>query len=240
MRNIAVILAGGTGKRVGKNIPKQFIAVMGKPIIAYALSAFDNHPLIDEIIVVVHKDYIEETGNIVREEGFKKVCRIVSGGKERYESTCAALEVYGKEECNLIIHDAARPFPTKSIIDSVISHLKTHKAVNTAIDSTDSLIKSDSAHGTMREIVDRNIVMRVQTPQGFYAPLLKKAYEIGMRNPDFKTTDDCSVVHEYLPEETIAVVKGDPMNIKVTTPYDLLLVEFILSRGSVDFCGDNR
>lgn len=109
MKNIGVILAGGSGRRLGSELPKQFIVIAGKTVLAHTLHTFEKHERIDEIIIVVHKDYIKETEEIVRLEGFQKVKHIVPGGKERYASTLAALNVYKEEKCNLIIHDARPP-----------------------------------------------------------------------------------------------------------------------------------
>ena len=104
MKNIGVILAGGSGRRLGSELPKQFIVIAGKTVLAHTLNKFEKHERIDEIIIFVHKDYIKEAEEIVRLEGFQKVKHIVPGGKERYASTLATLNVYKEEKCNLIIH----------------------------------------------------------------------------------------------------------------------------------------
>lgn len=172
MKNIGVILAGGSGRRLGSELPKQFIVIAGKTVLAHTLHTFEKHEHIDEIIIVVHKDYIGETAEIVRLEGFQKVKHIVPGGKERYHSTLAALNVYKEEKCNLIIHDAVRLLVTSQIIDDVIEALESHEACTTAIPSTDTILQSDTSRQFVNSIPDRSTLFQVQTPQGFHSDIL--------------------------------------------------------------------
>ena len=157
MRNIAVILAGGTGSRMGSSVPKQFMLLgdrsgakhsqklAGRTVIEYSLDTFCNHPAIDEVAVVVHPDWrgrmeeIVESGKWKVESG--KFGKIIDGGSERYMSSLNAIMAYIDEpdDTNLLLHDAARPFVSAEIIDRVVAALKHHEAVGVAVPSTDTV-----------------------------------------------------------------------------------------------------
>lgn len=228
MKNIGVILAGGSGKRMGSDIPKQFLNLAGKTVLEHTIEKFDVHPQIDEITLVVSEQEIERTQAILKPNTYSKVKHIVPGGRERYHSSLAAIEVYKECECNLLIHDAARPMVTERIISDVISALKEFQAVNTAIPATDTIIETDASHTFIQRIPDRNLLYLVQTPQGFDRQTLAKAYEKALQDPHFITTDDCSVVRKYLPDVQIKIVKGDTRNLKLTYAEDLALLEFLI------------
>ena len=217
MKNIGVILAGGSGRRLGSELPKQFIVIAGKTVLAHTLHTFEKH-----------KDYIKEAEEIVRLEGFQKVKHIVPGGKERYASTLAALNVYKEEKCNLIIHDAVRLLVTPQIIEDVIEALENHKACTTAIPSTDTILQSDTSRQFVNNIPDRSTLFQVQTPQGFHSDILTKAYNKALTDPEFSSTDDCGVIKRYMPEIPIKITKGLPFNIKLTYKEDISIVEKLL------------
>ena len=195
---------------------------------AHTLHTFEKHERIDEIILVVHKDYIKETEEIVRLEGFQKVKHIVPGGKERYHSTLAALNVYKDEPCHLIIHDAVRLLVTSRIIDHVIEALESHAACTAAIPSTDTILQSDTSRQFVDNIPDRSTLFQVQTPQGFHSDILTEAYNKALSDPEFFSTDDCGVVKRYLPETPIKITQGLPFNIKLTYKEDLSIIERLL------------
>lgn len=227
MQNIAIILAGGSGKRVGGNLPKQFLKIAGKTILEHTLETFENHPQIDEIAVVVPSDYREFTQSLLRTNTFSKVKHILTGGAERYLSTLAALAVY-TSACRLLIHDAVRPLVSGQIITNVIKALDTANAVEVAIPATDTIIEVDPTHTYIIRIPERELLYQVQTPQGFQSQTLKTAYEKALQDPHFRTTDDCGVVRKYLPEEKIYLVPGDPQNIKFTYAGDQHFLEQLL------------
>ncbi|MCC8173414.1 MAG: 2-C-methyl-D-erythritol 4-phosphate cytidylyltransferase [Odoribacter sp.] len=228
MRNIGVILAGGLGSRIGGELPKQFHKLNGKTILEMSVSKFDIHPLIDEIVVVVHPDYLSLAEKVL--ENTAKLTHVVIGGKERYHSTLAALAIYQDIPCNLIIHDAARPLVTDRIITEVIEALQEYKAVNVAIPASDTIIEVNPVSGLITGLPDRKTLYHVQTPQGFYVDVLKTAFEKGMQDENFQPTDDCGIVKKYLPEENIKIVAGDKNNIKVTYASDLLIIEQLLKK----------
>lgn len=230
MQNIAVILAGGSGKRAGGDMPKQFFKIADKTILEYSLEKFENNSLIDEIVVVGNLAYLEDIRRILHVRNLSKVKHILPGGQERYHSVLAALEIYKNTPCHLLIHDAVRPLVSQRIIDEVIRNLQTCKAVNVAIPVTDTIIEVDPTEAVITGIPDRSRLFQVQTPQGFDAQTLYNAYSKALDDPAFTTTDDCSVIRKYAPGEKIKIVKGENTNIKLTYPEDLFLLEHLLNK----------
>lgn len=232
IRNIAIVLAGGTGSRIGISTPKQFIKVAGKRVIEYTIDAFNSNSHIDEIAIVTNPSYIKDTENIVfcNKEKWTKVKRILLGGKERYESSLSAIREYKGKDVNLIFHDAARPLVSQQLINKVCEALQHYETVNVAIPSTDSLIevRGRKIIGT----IDRTTVWRVQTPQAFRLHTIKSAYEKATKESTFFPTDDCSVVIKFLPEIEVAVVRGEETNFKITYDEDLLKMESIIQHNA--------
>ena len=229
--NIAVLLAGGSGRRMGGPEPKQFIQISGRSILEHSIRAFHQHDGIDEIVIVAHADYIDRIREIAAP--YPKVKHVVPGGKERYDSSLAAIALYQTPETpnsspNLLIHDAVRPLVSQRIITDCLEALKQYKAVDVAIPCTDTIVEVND-EGHICHITPRAMLRNVQTPQCFRLETIAEAYRLGLNDPDFITTDDCGVVHRYLPNEPIFVVEGETTNIKVTYPEDLILAEKILA-----------
>ena len=135
MSNIAVILAGGTGKRMGSSVPKQFMDLQGRAVIEYSIETFDRHPAIDEVAVVVHPDWRGKMEEIAAARGWEKLKRIIDGGSERYMSSLNAIMAYINEadDTNLLLHDAARPMVSTEIVDRVVAALRRHEAVGNLV-----------------------------------------------------------------------------------------------------------
>ncbi len=233
MNVVAIILAGGKGTRMSTEVPKQFLEVNGKTIIEHTIEVFENHSSISKIIVVMNEVFINRMKEIVAANAWKKVADVISGGKERYESSYNAIK-YLSDCCNsdtyFLFHDAVRPAVNNEIIDRVVDALGHHDAVMTAIPSSDTLVEVSHDKSSVKNIPDRNFLMRVQTPQAFSSILIKKAYETALRDDNFICTDDCGVVQRYLPEKQIFIVKGDERNIKVTFENDLFTVANFLNK----------
>lgn len=234
--NVAVLLAGGSGRRMGGPEPKQFIQIAGRTILEHSIRAFHQHAGIDELIIVAHADYVDRIRQIA--QPYPKVRHIVPGGKERYDSTLAAINCYrhlitqgGESGCRLLIHDAVRPLVSQRIITDCLKALEQYQAVDVAIPCTDTIVEVD-ASGAICRITPRAMLRNVQTPQCFRLETIDMAYDTGLKDPGFITTDDCGVVHRYLPQVPIYVVEGDTTNIKVTYPEDLILAEKVLSQQS--------
>ena len=145
LRNVAVVLAGGTGTRVGLSIPKQLIKIAGKPIIEHTIAAMQESPLVDEIIVLMAPGYLDEVRAIVRNGGYTKVTQILEGAGTRNDTTAAALAALGEQECNVLLHDAVRPLVSQTIIAANVEALQTYDAVDTAIPSADTVIQVEPA-----------------------------------------------------------------------------------------------
>lgn len=238
LRNVAVILAGGTGTRVGLAIPKQLIKIAGKTIIEHTIAAFELSPLIDEIVILMTPGHLDPVRAIVQNGGYGKVTQIVEGGQTRNESTSRALDALGDEECNVLFHDAVRPLVSQTIIGDVVAALATHQAVDTAIPSADTIVQvHDTPAGqteTIQDVLQRSLLRRGQTPQAFRLSVIRRAYELAWKDPDFTATDDCTVVLRYLPDVPIAVVPGHERNMKVTEPIDVYIADKLFQLHSAD------
>lgn len=224
VRNVAVLLAGGTGSRVGAGIPKQLIEVAGRPLLEHSLATFHEHPDIDEVVVVMAESHLGEARALT--SSYAKVKRVLPGGASRSDSTLAALAVLDDDDL-VLLHDAARPLVTRRIVDDCLAALADHEAVGTVVESADTIWQVDD-RGRLAAIPPRDSLRRVQTPQGFRVGALRTAYAKAALDPGFAATDDCAVVFRYTPEVRIALVAGDVRNLKVTQPSDLLLVERLL------------
>lgn len=227
-KNVAVLLAAGSGKRMGGSEPKQYLTVAGRTVLEHSLRAFHSHDGIHEVIIVVHADYMDRVRTMVA--AYPKVRHVVEGGRERYDSSVAAIRAYSDEDpeaINLLIHDAARPLVSHRIISDCIEALSTCRAVDVAVPATDTIVEVD-AQGHIARIPPRALLRNVQTPQCFRLALIAEAYRRGLSDPDFVTTDDCGVVFRYVPDEPIRVVEGETCNVKLTYPEDLALAERLL------------
>ena len=225
MRNIAVILAGGVGSRMGYSTPKQFYKVAGKTVIEHTIDAFESHSGIDEIAVVMNETCIDRMEDIILRNKWHKLKRLLKGGAERYMSTLSAIESYDGEEINLIFHDAVRPLVSHRIIDDVIAALDDHEAIDVAVPATDTIIEVNATGDTISSIPPRASLRRGQTPQAFRLSVIKEAYHRAMQDPSFISTDDCGTVIKYMPEIPIYVVQGMESNMKLTYKEDSYLLD---------------
>jgi 2-C-methyl-D-erythritol 4-phosphate cytidylyltransferase len=225
LRTVAVVLAGGTGTRVGLDIPKQLIKISGKPIIEHTIAVMQASPLVDEIVVMMAPGYLDEVRAIVRKGSYDKVSQILEGAGTRNDTTAAALAALGDDDCNVLLHDAVRPLVSQSIIAANVAALATYEAVDTAIPSADTVIQIDAATDNMTDVLPRHLLRRGQTPQSFRLSTIRAAYAKAAGDPHFTATDDCTVVLRYLPEVPIAVVPGHERNMKVTEPIDVYIAD---------------
>ena len=236
MKNIAIILAGGIGNRLGNSIPKQFFKVAGKTVIEHTVDVFERCEKIDEIAVVIYQSGVMHIEEMILTNNWKKVKKILLGGDERYMSSLSAINAYkGEKNCNLIFHDAVRPLVNERIINDVISALKKYNAVNTAVPATDTIIEVENNAELIRSIPNRSNLRRGQTPQGFKLETITRAYEIALQNKNFVSTDDCGVVIKYLPDEKVYVVRGEEFNLKLTYKEDAFLLDKLFQLRSLSF-----
>ncbi|MBQ9864515.1 MAG: 2-C-methyl-D-erythritol 4-phosphate cytidylyltransferase [Bacteroidales bacterium] len=227
--NIAVILAGGTGSRMGMDKPKQFADLGGRMVIECSIDAFDQAVGIDEVAVVIHPDWKDYMQSVVEKNSWRKVRRLIDGGTERYMSSLNAIAAYldMPDDTNLIIHDAARPFVSQEVIARVVESLRHHEAVGVGIPSTDTVweVRQDFDPTLSKFIVripERSTMWRAQTPQAFRLPLIRDAYQVALQDPQFRATDDCCVVRRYLPSVKVYIVEGEEQNRKITFKEDLI------------------
>ena len=209
---------------MGDGLPKQFMKVAGKKVIEHTLDVFDKNDNIDEIAIVCKSDFIPEMEQIVVDNEYKKVRKILQGGKERYHSSLSAIEAYPDDDDILLFHDAVRPLVNNRIIDECISAMSEYDAVDVAIPATDTIIQVDG-NDCILDIPPRKDLRCGQTPQCFRRGVIKKAYDLALTDPDFQTTDDCGVVRRYLPDTRIFVVPGELFNMKLTHVEDLFLLD---------------
>lgn len=233
-RNVAVILAGGTGTRVGLSIPKQLIKIAGKPIIEHTIAAFEQSPLIDEIIILMTPGYLDPIHAIVKSGEYKKVSQVLEGAETRNGTTARALAALGDEECNVLFHDAVRPLVSQTIIEDCVKALEKYDAVDTAIPSADTIVSVEADREVISDVLPRHLLRRGQTPQAFKLSVIRKAYETANQDPNFTSTDDCTVVLRYLPDVPIAVVRGHERNMKVTEPIDVYIADKLFQLQSAD------
>lgn len=221
------MLAGGVGSRMGLATPKQLATVAGRPLIEHTLAAFEAAAVIDEVIVLMAAGYVADVEALVVASGFGKVKSVLEGGRTRNHTTKLALDRLGPEECNVLLHDAVRPLVTQQILHDCVDALDRFDAVAAAIPSADTIVVLDDA-GVVIDVPARSGLRRVQTPQGFTLSTIRRAYELAWQDPDFASTDDCSVVLRYLPDVAIHVVDGSERNFKVTSPVDLYVADRLL------------
>jgi 2-C-methyl-D-erythritol 4-phosphate cytidylyltransferase len=223
-RNTAVLLAGGIGTRVGLDLPKQLIKIAGHPIMEHTLAVFDQHPDVDDIIIMMAPGHLDAVRAMVRTGGYSKVREILEGAQTRSDTTLRALDALGDVDCKVLLHDAVRPLVSPRIVADCFEALDDYDAVDVAIPSADTIIEVTSQN-TISSIPRRANLRRGQTPQAFTLSVIREAYAKAKRDPNFEATDDCTVVLRYSPEVPIWVVPGDERNMKVTEPIDVYIAD---------------
>lgn len=230
---VAIVLAAGRGTRMNSDIPKQYLPVKGKPVLYYALKAFQDS-FIDRIILVTSEADVEYCKkNMVEYFGFHKVSGVVAGGKERYHSVWKGLEAAG--ECDYIfIHDGARPLVTEEILRRAYDCVREYDACVVGMPAKDT-IKIADENGFADSTPKRDYVWMIQTPQVFAGRLIYDAYKTLIEKEEeilhqgIRITDDAMVVETFT-DRKVKLVEGSYENIKITTPEDLQVAESFLSR----------
>ena len=233
MKNIAFILAGGTGSRVGGDTPKQFLPLAdGRTVLEHSVDAFEQSHFITEITIVVHPDWMDEAQAIVARNDWRKVKHVIPGGRERWESSWNGISLYLKDDKKdpdtfYWFHDAARPFVSQDIIARVAEALRTHLAVTVAVPVTDTLYKVESLESSVERSLkvesmpSRSEYMRAQTPQAFHYLVIGPAYMRAIEKGKIQATDDVGILMAYKPEVDVYVVAGEEANRKITYKEDL-------------------
>ena len=220
--NVAIIPAAGPGKRLGSEIPKQFLPLAGVPIIFHTINRFSKCKDIDVIIVALAEDEIPGFGDQTSNYPIPKTMHLVPGGKERSDSIKNALQACAALNPEIVVvHDAVRPFVTAAQISAVIARAKETGAAILALPSVDTL--KEVSDGFITKTLDRKTIFRAQTPQAFRYELLLNANEQARAdNISSELITDDSLLVERL-GFAIAIVEGSTNNIKITTPEDMKL-----------------
>lgn len=225
----AIVLAAGKGSRMNAPVAKQFLLLRDKPVLYYSLKAFEESN-VDEIILVTSSDQKEYCwDNIIKPYHISKVTQIVEGGKERYDSVYQAL-LQIQHANYVLIHDGARPFITKDLINDMIIQVIQHMACILATPVKET-IKIVDSNGFITSTPDRNTLWAAQTPQAFNYEMIKEAYTIFYQQRDgneVMVTDDAMVYGNYL-GKPVKIIQGDYRNIKITTSEDLAVANAILN-----------
>ena len=228
MKSLAIVLAAGSGSRMGTDIKKQYLLLKNKPIMYYSLKTFEQSP-VDDIILVVPKEDIDYCKKeLVLKYGIKKVRAVVTGGRERYLSVEAAFKSLDDENYDtVLIHDAARPFVSVEMIEKAIQEALIHKSYIPGVALKDT-VKQISEDSFVENTPDRAKLVAVQTPQAFDFNLCKKAYEILSSSNTLNKipTDDEMLVYELMGVHA-KVGTGSIYNIKITTREDMYMAERI-------------
>ena len=226
MKTIAIITAAGKGKRMKAKIRKPYITLGGKPLLAHTILPFEYSTAINSIIIVTAPGDEEFClRNVVKKFGFKKVAKVIRGGKERQDSVMSGIMAANDGWDIVVVHDGVRPFVAKEIINKVVQSAKKWGAATTAVPVKDTI--KQVSYGFVKKTLQREDLWAIQTPQAFRFDVIKRAHMMA-RKRGFIGTDD-SILVERLGHK-VDVVKGSYDNIKVTTPEDLILGEVILKQ----------
>lgn len=223
MKNIAVIFAGGVGRRMQTvSKPKQFLELNGKPVIIYTLELFDNHPQIDGIVVVCVKEWISFLNKQLKKFEINKVDAIREGGETGQESIynglVAAKEIYG-EDCNVLIHDGVRPLITEKTISDNIETVNKEGNCITCVPATETFVVTQK-DGSL-EIPSRKDSLIARAPQSFRLKDILAAHEDARKNGKNDYIDSCTLMSHY--GHTMHTIIGPMENIKITTPTDFFI-----------------
>ncbi|WP_400239737.1 2-C-methyl-D-erythritol 4-phosphate cytidylyltransferase [Methanomethylophilus alvi] len=228
MKTVALILAGGIGKRMGVSLPKQFLEIKGKPVLVHTLSNFQRNDSVDSIVVVCVSDWIEYTWDLVNKYNLSKVEAIIPGGDTSHDSTRNGIfhlrRTLGKGDM-VIIHDAARPILPQKAIDEMLRIAKDNGNASLAIPCYETVIYTDDQLSGNKEL-DRSHLMRVQTPQAYEYSSILELYERAEKEDrhDFIYADIVAVEYGM----TVYFSKGFTNNIKITKQEDIPLCEYLM------------
>lgn len=217
----AIVVAAGKGERMKSEVKKQFLPLMGRPVLAHTLEAIGKSEWIKEILLIVSEEDIVTAKDIVLSSDCDKVKSIIAGGKSRAESVSKGLSELSSDCEIVLIHDGVRPCIRTSLIDNCIENAIKYGASALGVKPKNT-IKKVAKNGFIEATVDREELVEIQTPQCFQKEIIQKAYE----NFDPSATDDCALVEKT--GVKIHVTEGSYANLKLTTREDLLLLSALL------------
>ncbi len=220
-KKIAIIVAGGTGQRMGSVVPKQFLAIQGKPILLHTIDQFVAAFSDIQLVVVLPEGYVQEGKDLLSKNGFTKNIVFVAGGDTRFQSVKNGLAQV-KESAIVFVHDAVRCLLTPALIQRCYQQALENGSAIPAVSSTDTV---RLLRGEKNEVFDRESVMLIQTPQTFQSDILLDAFNQTF-DPIF--TDEANVIEAN--GKPVFLVDGEFENIKITRPLDLAIAEYILAK----------
>lgn len=234
MRTVAVVLAGGSGQRLGGTLPKQLQLLAGQTLLEHSVSAFEQASGVDRIVVVLPAEFVAEGARLLGRR-YGKLTEVIAGGIDRPGSTRCAIELLSRgdqatADCNVLFHDAARPLVDQRIIADCVAALTDCQALGVVVPTADTIV--EIAGGLLTSIPPRETLGRCQTPQGFRLSVIRRAYQLAAADPDadgFSATDDCGMVLRYLPGVEVRAIPGSERNLKITYPADLRVAESFLA-----------
>ena len=218
LKNYALILAAGSGKRVKEDIPKAFLKLNHLYILEYSILAFSSVKDIHHIILIVPEAFIGITKQFILDKKYTKVIKVLGGGKSRFESSKLGITAISDLNAKVLIHDAARPFVSERIITDCLLKLQSKEAVNVLTPLTDTVVRMNGLE--ISKTVDREAYRQSQTPQGFYLHCIKEAHKLAEENTRKEITDDFGLVLKYK-TGSHSWINGDSMNFKITYSDDL-------------------
>jgi len=220
----AIVLAAGRSSRMGGGGNKQFLELLGKPILYYSLAAFESCAAVGAVVLVRHPDYAGQAEELIRQFGFRKVVAMTDGGVERQNSVWNGLARCNPETKIVAVHDGARPLVTPTLIETTIQSAHAHGTGIAATKVADTIKEADENRSVLRT-VDRTKLWAVQTPQTVQFPLLREAYAKVLAD-GIIVTDEAAAVERL--GRNVRLVETPFLNLKVTTPNDLTTVEALL------------
>lgn len=229
--NIAVIFAGGIGKRMkSKEKPKQFLVMYGKPIIVYTLEVFQYNVNIDAIIVACVEEWIPHLKELVARYNLSKVKRIVPGGRTGqmsiYNGLCAAEEITEEKRNIVLIHDGVRPLISQELLGENIEAVKKYGSAITCVDAKETIILYDG-RDEVESIVDREKAKLARAPQSFWLEEILESHRKALKEGKKNFIDSCSLMKHY--GKKLYIVDGSDDNIKITTPEDFYIMRALLA-----------
>jgi len=222
MKIQGIVAAAGSGERLGGTVPKPFVLIHGRPLVIYTLLIFEKCPLMTSVIVAAHPDHLDQMRGVISDAGLKKISHVVAGGKERSQSIKKALAFLDDDTDRVLIHDGARPLVTPAFVQEMMVASIDDEALIAAVPVKPTIKRVDPVSCCVEETLDRRCLWDIQTPQIFARELLVQAYN----QETIDATDDASLVERL--GQKVKIFPGLEQNIKVTTPYDLLLVHNLL------------
>jgi 2-C-methyl-D-erythritol 4-phosphate cytidylyltransferase len=232
MKNTAIILGGGIGKRFQGDIPKQFLLLDKRPMIVHTVEAFEHAPSIDAIVVVVPEGWEQRCSDELKPFDMNKLKGIITGGETRQLSCWQALHYLAEDPPSIVvIHDAARPLVTGGMIEQAVREgtREGTQGMTFGLPVTDTVV--ESRDGQISSILPREELRQVQTPQAFPFQTLWEAHRTALEEGIRDASDDAGLVLRM--GRPVRVIEGDPRNIKITGPADLELAQHLLREGQL-------